>query len=254
MTIKTKERQAIRRGSGVPAYHQLAEILEDRIISLSNQERQDPLPSEGELSRQYSLSRITVRQALKSLEAKGLVYSSQGRGSFPTIPRVEGISGFHSFTAEVRRNGQEPGTRVLAAAACPGLPAAITGKLSVPEAEDGPQLHLRRVRLIDGAPVAVEDAWLPRDLFTDLDPADVGDGSLYAFLADRWGVEPAWTDALIEAERASDENAALLGIVAGNPVLVAWRVTVTAEDKVFERVRSVYRPDFSLRVARYRLG
>ena len=67
-------------------------------------------------------------------------------------------------------------------------------------------------------------------------------------------MEPAWTDALIEAERASDEHAALLGIVAGDPVLVAWRVTVTAEDKVFERVRSVYRPDFSLRVARYRLG
>ena len=88
----------------------------------------------------------------------------------------------------------------------------------------------------------------------DLDPADVGDGSLYALLADRWGVEPAWTDALIETDRASGEIATLLGIETGDPVLVAWRVTVTAEDKVFERVRSVYRPDFSLRVARYRLG
>ena len=221
MTIKTKERQAIRRGSVVPAYHQLAEILEEGIASLSDRERQHPLPSEGELSRQYGLSRITVRQALKSLETKGLVYSSQGRGSFPTIPQVEGISGFHSFTAEVRRNGQEPGTRILAAAACPGLPAAITGKLSVPDAEDGPQVHLRRLRLIDGAPVAIEDAWLPRALVPDLDPTDIGDGSLYTLLADRWGVEPAWTDALIEADRASGEIATLLGIETGDPVLVA---------------------------------
>ena len=117
MTINTKERQAIRRSSSVPAYSQLAEILEAADRLPSDREQQDrALPSEGDLSRQYGLSRITVRQALKSLEAKGLVYSSQGRGSFPTIPRVEGISGFHSFTSEVRRNGQEPGTRILAAA------------------------------------------------------------------------------------------------------------------------------------------
>lgn len=251
MTTEPWERQAIRRGSTVPAYHQLAEILEQRITTLSGRERLQPLPSEGELSRQYGLSRITVRRALQSLESRGLVYMVQGRGSFPTVPRVEGISGFHSFTAEVRRNGQEPGTRVLGAATVPALPAGIASKLG--EADDGPQVHLRRLRLIDGAPVALEDAWLPCKLFPELDPAEAGEGSLYAFLADRWGIEPEWTDALIEPERASAETAGLLGIAADDPVLIVWRVTVTADDQVFERVRSIYRPGFALRVARYRL-
>ncbi len=254
MTAETKERQAIRRSSNVPAYNQLANILEQQIAGLTDEQRARALPSEGEMSRQYGLSRITVRQALKSLEAKGLVYSAQGRGSFPTVPRVKGISGFHSFTSEVLRNGQLPGTRILATAEVDGLPAEVTGKLSVPEAEDGPQVHLRRLRLIDGVPIAVEDAWLPRALFPEIDPADFTDGSLYALLADRWGLEPAWTDALIEPDLASPEVSQLLQIETDDPVLVAWRVTVTAEDKVFERVRSIYRPGFSLRVARYRLG
>lgn len=254
MTTETKERHAIRRSSNVPAYSQLADILEQQIAALTDEERSRALPSEGEMSRQYGLSRITVRQALKSLEAKGLVYSAQGRGSFPTVPRVKGISGFHSFTSEVRRNGQVPGTRILEAAKVDGLPQIVTNKLSVSEAENGPQVHLRRLRLIDGVPIAVEDAWLPRALFPDLAPADFNDGSLFALLADRWGLEPAWTDALIEPDRASPEVSRLLEIDTDDPVLVAWRVTVTAEDKVFERVRSTYRPGFSLRVARYRLG
>jgi GntR family transcriptional regulator len=254
MTVDIKERQAIRRSSNVPAYSQLADILQQHIAVLTDEERTRALPSEGDLSRQYSLSRITVRQALKSLEAKGLVYTAQGRGSFATMPRVKGISGFHSFTSEVRRNGQEPGTRILNASEADGLPGFITEKLSVAEDEDGPQVHLRRLRLIDGVPIAVEDAWLPKALFPDLGPADFTDGSLYALLADRWGLEPAWTDALIEPDRASIEVSKLLGIETDDPVLVAWRVTVTAEDKVFERVRSIYRPGFSLRVARYRLG
>ncbi len=254
MTTETKERQAIRRSSNEPAYSQLAGILEQQIASLTHAERARALPSEVDLSRQYGLSRITVRQALKCLEAKGLVYSSQGRGSFPTIPRVQGISGFHSFTSEVRRNGQTPGTRILETSEVDRLPSFLTKKLSVAATEDGAQVHLRRLRFIDDVPIAVEDAWLPKSLFPDLVPGDFDDGSLYAFLADRWGLEPEWTDALIEPDRASVEVSGLLGIEIDDPVLVAWRVTVTAEDKVFERVRSIYRPGFSLRVARYRLG
>lgn len=254
MTTETRERQAIRRSSNVPAYNQLAEILEQQIAALTDEERTRALPSEGDLSRQYGLSRITVRQALKTLEAKGLVYSAQGRGSFPTMPRVKGISGFHSFTSEVRRNGQEPSTRILATTEVDGLPKSVSEKLSVTEEENSPQVHLRRLRMIDSVPIAVEDAWLPKALFPDLVPADFNDGSLYALLADRWGLEPAWTDALIEPDRASPEVSKLLNIETDDPVLVAWRVTVTAEDKVFERVRSIYRPGFSLRVARYRLG
>ncbi len=254
MTSDIRERQAILRSSNVPAYNQLADILEQQIAALTDEERARALPSEGDLSRQYGLSRITVRQALKTLEAKGLVYSAQGRGSFPTVPRVKGISGFHSFTSEVRRNGQVPSTRILSTAEVDVLPAPIAEKLSVPQDENGPQVYLRRLRFIDGVPIAVEDAWLPRALFPDLAPPDFNDGSLYALLADRWGLEPAWTDALIEPDGASTEVSGLLDIKTDDPVLVAWRVTVTAEDKVFERVRSIYRPGFSLRVARYRLG
>lgn len=176
-----------------------------------------------------------MRQVLKSLEAKGLVYSAQERGSFPTVPRVKSISGFHSFTSEVPRNGQQPGTRILATSEADRRLADVTCKLSVPEAEDGPQVHLRRLRLIDGVPIAVKDACMPRALIPDLDPADFTDGSLYALLADRLGLEPAWTDALIEPDRASPEVSRLLDIQPDDPVPVAWRVTVTGDDKVFER-------------------
>ena len=254
MTADANEKIGIQRSSAVPAYLQLSDILEGRISALSDDDRRRPLPSEADLSREFGLSRITVRQALKRIESKGLVYSEQGRGSFPTIPRIKGISGFHSFTTEVLRNGQRPGSRVLSAAMVGALPAEICEKLSVPAAEAGAQFHLRRLRLIDGVAVAVEDAFLPPDLYPGLDPATFGQGSLYEAIARQWGHEPAWTDALIEPAQATPEIAATFDIAAGDPVLIAWRVTLTASDQVFERVRSIYRPGFALRVARHRLG
>ncbi len=254
MTTDTNERVAIRRRGAAPAYLQLADILEERISTLTGDDLRRSLPSEGELSREFGLSRITVRQAMQRLESKGLVYSAQGRGSFPTIPRIKGISGFQSFTSEVLRNGQSPSSQILNAAMVESLPEEICEKLSVPTVEAGAQFHLRRLRLIDGVAVAVEDAFLPAGLYPGLDREFVGQGSLYEAVARRWGHEPAWTDALIEPAQATPEIALIFDIAAGDPVLIAWRVTLTATDQVFERVRSVYRPGFALRVARYRLG
>ncbi|MEO6298786.1 MAG: GntR family transcriptional regulator [Paracoccaceae bacterium] len=254
MTAEVQGQTAIRRSDSAPAYLQLADILEDRIAALDDAARRRPLSSESELSREFGLSRISVRQAIKRLESKGLVYSEQGKGSFPTIPRVKGISGFHSFTNEVLRNGQRPGSTVLFSGLVERLPADMQDKLNVPVAECADHFLLRRVRLIDDTPVALEDAYLPVATYPGIAPELFGTASLYDVIGRRWGHEPGWTDAIMEPARASAAVANLFSIDEGDPVLVAWRVTLTASDQLIERVRSIYRPGFNLRVARYRLG
>lgn len=254
MTTATMGERAIRRSDAAPAYLQLADILENRIAVLDDSARRRPLPSESELSREFGLSRISVRQAMKRLEGKGLVYSEQGKGSFPTIPRIKGVSGFHSFTTEVLRNGQVPASKVLFSGMTEELPDDMREKLNVPDAENAAQFLLRRIRLIDGTPVAVEDAYLPATVYPGISPEMFTGTSLYDVIGHRWGHEPGWTDALMEPAPASREVADIFGIAEGDPVLVAWRVTLTANDQLIERVCSIYRPGFNLRVARYRLG
>jgi GntR family transcriptional regulator len=239
------------RGSGAsPIYLQVAEILGDEISA--RQGETFALPSEGDLSRQFGVSRVTIRQALKLLESRRAIYSEQGRGYFTTTLRMTGVSGFHSFTSEVQRRGEKASSTLLDFATDVRLPEAFRNHLQVAGTEAF--IALRRVRSINGRPIALEDAYLPTVLYPKATREMFAQGSLYDRMRQDWGIVPAWADALFEPLAASAEQARHLQIAQGAPVLAVWRVTATDTDQVCEYVRSVYRGDgFMLHINRYRL-
>jgi len=229
---------------------QVAEILSEKVKSLQGE--YSALPSEGDLSREFGVSRVTIRQALKQLEARGAIYSEQGRGYFTTTSRMQGLSGFHSFTSEVQRLGGIAASVLIGFSTDASLPDAFRKHFKLAETEAF--IALRRIRSIDGRPVAFEDAYLPMAMYPQADRAAFEDGSLYARMADGWGIVPAWADAMFEPVAATSEEAQHLQVAPGAPVLAVWRVTATDTDQVCEYVRSIYRGDgFMLHVNRYRL-
>ena len=251
MTIPVDLGQRPVRGPGAaPIYLQVAEILS--AVVTSRQGTWFALPSEGDLSREFGVSRVTIRQALKLLEARGAIYSEQGRGYFTTTARMTGVSGFHSFTSEVQRLGGSAGSTLLAFATDVPLPAAFRNHLQVAGAETF--LALRRLRSIDGRPVAIEEVYLPMAMFPEARREMFTGGSLYDRMTQDWGIVPAWADALFEPMAATADEAQHLQIAPGAPVLAVWRVTATETDQVCEYVRSIYRGgDFMLHIHRYRL-
>ena len=243
-------KRPIRSQGAAPIYMQVAEILSDEIKSQRGV--YFALPSEGDLSREFGVSRVTIRQALKQLETRGAIYSEQGRGYFTTTSRMQGLSGFHSFTSEVRRLGSVPASALIDFAIDASLPEAFRKHLKVDGTE--PFIAIRRVRSIDGRPVAFEDAYLPMSMYPQAERAAFENGSLYDRMARNWGIVPAWADALFEPVAATEEEAHHLQIAPGAPVLAVWRVTATDTDQVCEYVRSIYRGDgFMLHINRYRI-
>ncbi|MGV8989143.1 MAG: GntR family transcriptional regulator [Cypionkella sp.] len=243
-------KRPVRSPGAAPIYMQVAEILSDEIKA--RQGMYFALPSEGDLSREFGVSRVTIRQALKLLESRGVIYSEQGRGYFTTISRMKGVSGFHSFTSEVRRLGGIAASTLIGFATDVSLPDAFRSHLQVASAE--PFIALRRARSIDGRPVALEDAYLPMAMYPRATREMFEDGSLYDRMTQGWGIVPAWADALFEPLAATDEVAQHLQIAPGAPVLAVWRVTATDTDQVCEYVRSIYRGDgFMLHINRYHL-
>lgn len=252
MTETWLRKKPIRKSGAVPMYVQVAEILDAEVKSRNGVHF--ALPSEGELSREFGVSRVTIRQALKQLETRGVIYSEHGRGYFSTASRMRGVSGFHSFTAEVRKHGAEPGSTVVAYEEKQSLSETFRRHLQTDGENKADFILLRRVRAIDGNPVALEDAYLPMALYTSATRAMFEGGSLYEEMTATWGIVPTWTDALFEPAAATAEEAKHLRIEAGAPVLVVWRVTVTDTDQPVEYVKSVYKGDgFMLNVNRYRL-
>lgn len=114
------------RSGFVPLYYQLQEILKEQIES-GVWRPGDTLPSEPELARHYSVSRVVVRQALAILEDDHQIVRIRGRGTFVTEPKIE-----------LRAGGL---TRLLAGPRDAGLAVLVLDR-SVPQIEPSIRTHL----------------------------------------------------------------------------------------------------------------
>ncbi len=171
---------------------------------------------------------------------QGRAFRQQGRGTFVAQARIRDISGFRSFSEDVRARGFCPSSQVLDFREVEP-DEAIRARLHLPAGEHA--YLLKRLRLADQEPVAVETATLPCRLCPGLLQDDLAGGSLYTLLAEKYNRIPTWADAEIEACLPTKEQARLLGLKAGTPVLVAHRVTYSADYDAIETVDSVYRAD-----------
>ena len=101
---------------------------------------------------------------------------------------------------------------------------------------------VRRLRLADDVPVALEMAVLVRRTATVVFAADLETGSLHEALA-RDGLQLRRGEATISAEAATREDARLLGIRPSHPLLVERRVIRDIHGRAIEATESRYPGD-----------
>lgn len=195
-----------------------------------------PAPSERELVRRFGVARMTVRQALDALVGDGLLERIPGKGTFVAQPRSR-IGLLTSYTEDMAARGMHADGQTLIARveqAGPGVARALG--LS----EGAPVVHWKRLRRADGQPMSIEDAYINETLVPGLLQPGMP-VSLYDALAHR-GLRPTWAEDSIKADLASDDEAELLEIAAGDPVLRVSRRALASNAPVVVS-RSVYRSD-----------
>jgi GntR family transcriptional regulator len=234
------EFEALDKSSFTPMYFQiqtqLLKLIKERQLRAG-----DPLPSEDELSRACGVSRMTARHALQSLKSQGFATRHKGQGTFVSQPKVEkDITHLCGFTAEMRALGLAPSSRVLNAETTPAA-AEVASRLGVKVGS--PVFKLRRLRLADGLPVAVEEVWLPEEQFPGINRLDFASLSLYRTLRERYGIRVSRADEILEARLASRHEAELLEVPRRSSVLVISRTLWNVDGKPVETAHSVYRGD-----------
>jgi GntR family transcriptional regulator len=198
----------------------------------------EALPSERALSVRFGASRPTVRAAIEDLARAGLLVRRHGQGTFTSpravtqevpgggvpVPPAEG-----RWDSEVLAYGIEPaGARVGAV-------------LRVSPGDDVVR-GLRR-RLVDGAPMALEEIRLPLAVAPGLTEADFAAGSLYRRLREVHGVTPADAVQTTGATVTDPAESRLLDVPLHSPALQFERVTRDTGGRTVEYTRSVYRGD-----------
>ena len=225
------------KGSFTPMYFQIhSQLLE--MIQSGQLRYDDPLPSEEELSRIYGVSRMTSRQALQALKSLGYASRHRGRGSFVSKPRVEkDINHLCGFSAEMRALGS---SQVLEAC-MENATAEVAKQLGIKV--DEKIFRLRRLRLADGQPVAIEEIRLPADRYPGIEEIDFAGCSLYQTLREKYGIRVSLADEILEARTATKREADLLQIKERSSLLAITRTLWSTDGQPVETAFSVYRGD-----------
>jgi GntR family transcriptional regulator len=195
--------------SFVPRYYEIEQALRTRIAAL---EPHAALPSDSQLCAEFGVSRMTARGAVQRLVQEGLVYRVPGRGTFVAEAGTH-RSAAHilSFSDEMRRRGRVPSSRI------------VENRTRTASDEERERLGadevvvLRRVRVADDEPIALETAIFAAARVGGLLGGDLERESLFEMLA-RAGVVPTAGRAAISAE------AATVDVRRGEPLLVERRL------------------------------
>ncbi len=231
-------------GPREPKYYVVKRHLLELIASLPPG---TSVPTERELTAELETSRTTVRQALGELVGEGRLTRRQGSGTYVAEPKISWPLLMTSFTEQAAAAGYSATVKLLEAGrgrASDEVAARLTVRVGAPV------YLVERLRLVDGAPMAVETSQLSVARFPGLLRHLRRSSSLYRVLADAYGVVPVAADETIETAAASPREADLLGTDTGSPMLVLSRHSFDADGAAVEWVRSWYRGDRYTFVAR----
>ncbi|MED0662356.1 GntR family transcriptional regulator [Geobacillus thermodenitrificans] len=229
----------IDKQSPVPIYYQLEQYMKEK-IEKGEWQPGEMIPSERELAEMYDISRMTVRQAVNNLVNDGYLVRRRGKGTFVAAKKIEQpLKGLTSFSEDMRARGMEPDTVVLGFETVPAS-KKLTEWLAVKE---GDALYeIRRLRLADGSPMALETLYIPCALAPHL-TREIVNGSVYEFMEKEVGLAIGTAVQVIEASVARKLEAEHLQVKEGAPVLLLERRTYLTDGRPLEVVKSVYRGD-----------
>jgi len=223
-----------------PLYHQIYLILRSKILD-GTYGRDDRLPGEQEIVRQFGVSRITAKRALDELAAAGLAVRERGRGT--KVRYVRPAKALTSSVEGLLENllvmGLETKVKLLEFAYVPATD-------EVAEAlECGPGATVQRsvrVRSLKGAPLSYLTTYVPEAVAHSYDRDDLATTPLLVLL-ERFGVVVSSAEQTITAALADSQVAPALDIEIGSPLLAVNRVVRDQDGRPVEYLKALYRPD-----------
>jgi DNA-binding GntR family transcriptional regulator len=225
-----------------PLYFRIQEMLRTQIMSGTLAEGAR-LPSESELAESFETARGTVRQALAQLAFEGLIVRRMGLGTFVAGKRVESrieAQRVRSFEEQMEERGVHINFRVLGFDR-ETASASVAAALRIPAG--APVYRLRRLRLMEGETIGLEDRSMPERIGTAIPASALVNRPAMAMVEAALGTPLGGITVTVGAIGAEADLARELGIRRGSPVLVRAHTFFDQAGKPVLCGESIYRGD-----------
>lgn len=228
------------RNSAIPLYVQIEGALRQRIAS-GEWKPGDRIPSEITLNDRFGCSRMTVRGVLNSLVDDGLLYRVPGKGTFVTEQKITALSpAYQGVREQLEEMGFATTTELVSQRIIiPG--ESVRDKLGTDKTVDVHEIVRRR--LVDGVPVSLHRSFVPVPLAPALDAEDLVENQLCVILERHYDLRAARTLEQLEAVAATSDEADLLGLHGGAPLLLLEDTISGRSGLVFEYSKILFRGD-----------
>lgn len=249
--LKPLAAQAVTRLSPQPMYAQIKDELRSRILD-GRYTPHERLPSESELMALFSVSRITVRQALGDLQREGLLFKIHGKGTYVSKPKTfQELGQLEGFAEAMGKRGFETYNRVIAQRTVKA-DRQVAAHLQLPV--NTSVTEIRRVRFLNREPISVDVSYFERSLGDRLRRADLAHRDIFALLENEFALPLGQAELQIEAMLADETLADLLKVEEGAPILKLERLTYSADGRPIDFEYLYYRGDafqYRMRIERH---
>jgi GntR family transcriptional regulator len=230
---------------GTPAFSPLYQQIKGLILqSLQSGEWKpgESIPSEIDLAARFRVSQGTVRKAIDELAAENLLVRRQGKGTFVATHAEQHVR--YRFLKLVPDSG-EIGAAERTVLECRRVRASAEVARALALRTGDSVVQVRRVLSFAAVPTILEDIWLPGNTFKGLTAEQMAghQGPTYALFELEFGVRMVRAEEKIRAVAADAQQAALLSVPAGSPLLSVERLSFTYNDVPMELRRGLYRTD-----------
>lgn len=225
----------INRGADTPIYLQIAYMIRDKIVNKEYQ-KNDKIPAEDDLAKQFGVSRMTARNAVTYLVNEGLVYRVHGKGAFVSNRKLNrNLNKLNNFHQDIEELGMKPSSKLL------------YFKKRFPNQKEQNLLELqknqeifdvKRIRYVDDEPLGIQNFIVPVQFVPNLPKVDLENGSFYKYL-EEVGYPLDRAEQRMESVLVPDV-AKTIGVSERKPFFYFERLSFTKENIPVELLHSYF--------------
>lgn len=225
----------------LPLYYQIKDIIRE-MIENEQLKPGDMIPPERKICKIQDVSRMTVNKAIMELVNDGVLYREQGRGTFVASPKqYKKLSQLKGFSEEMESKGHVTSTKVITFDIKKAT-QQIKATLNLSEDNDY-VINIKRLRLIDEEPLAIETVWLPMNMFPDMSVEMILGKSLYQLFREKYGYFIQSAEETIEPKVLNSFELQLLNNPKSQLALLFKKVTYIQNEIPLEYTEALYRSD-----------